>query len=76
MAQMIAWVHDVPRFQADMADVTLRSMINAAVQEWEYSGPYVMWGLYYTAIKEDIEDYPDQEVSDQVEFEAAVGNWR
>lgn len=50
MAQMIAWVHDVPRFQADVADVTLRDMIKAIVQEWEFKGPYVMWRLYFSSM--------------------------
>lgn len=50
IAQLIAWVHDVPRFQADVVDVTLRKMIGAAVHEWESRGSYVMWGLYFTAM--------------------------
>lgn len=52
MDQIMAWVHDVPRFQADVADVTLRSMINAAVQDWEHGDPQKMWGLYFTATDE------------------------
>lgn len=52
MAQMMAWVHDVPRFQADVADVTLRNMIKAAVQDWEHREPETMWGLYFTAMNE------------------------
>lgn len=66
MAQMIAWVHDVPRFQADVADLTLRNVIRAAIHEWESRGPYVMWGLYFTAMGEDIDDYSQgEEVVDQ-----------
>lgn len=76
MAQLIAWVHDVPRFQADVTDVTLRNMINATIQEWEFRGPYVMWGLYFTAMGEDIDDYSDEEVSTQVEFEDEAENGR
>lgn len=76
MAQLIAWVHDVPRFQADVTDVTLRNMINASIQEWEFRGPYVMWGLYFTAMGEDIDDYSDEEVSGQVEFEDEAENGR
>lgn len=71
MAQMIGWVHDAPRFQADMADLTLRNVINTAIHEWESRGPYVMWGLYFTAMGEDIDDYSEEEeVFDQAEVEA------
>lgn len=77
MAQMIAWVNDIPRFQADVADVTLRSMIKATVQEWEHRGPYMMWGLYLTAMGKDINDYLVEETfGPVVELEAGVENGR
>lgn len=74
MAQMIAWVHDGPRFQADVADVTLRNMIKATVQEWVFKGPFIMWGLYFTAMVEKNDDDSDAIVSDQGESEPETEN--
>lgn len=51
IAQMIVWVHDVPRFQADVADVIiLRDMIEAIVQGWEFKEPYIIWRLYFLSM--------------------------
>lgn len=48
MDELVGWVHDVSRFQADVTNVRLRSVIEYTITLWERIGSEALVGhLFY-----------------------------
>lgn len=69
MDELVGWVHDVSRFQADVTDVRLRSVIEYTITLWERIGSEALWGIYFTTMGKDMDDYSDEQYFDEVHEE-------